>query len=119
MLSTLRILTVASVLALAVLNGRISSLPGKPDIVLPRYRTVVFVHGCFWHGHDACSKGTHRPASNVEFWNCKIDKNRSRDRAACLRLGGDGWHVVTVWECHLRRRDTLERLATSLLKING
>src|SRR4051812_33859865 len=59
----------------------VASLPGKPDIVLPKYRTVVFVHGCFWHGHEGCAKGTHRPASNVEFWNAKIDKNRARDRA--------------------------------------
>lgn len=72
-------------------------LPGSPDIVLPRYRLVVFVHGCFWHGHD-CPRGR-RPASNVEFWNTKLDRNIERDRAARAALEAAGWSVVTVWEC--------------------
>ncbi|MFZ3236852.1 MAG: very short patch repair endonuclease [Stellaceae bacterium] len=72
-------------------------LPGAPDIVLPRYRIAVFVHGCFWHGHD-CPRGR-RPASNVEFWNAKLDQNLARDRASRAALEAAGWTVATVWEC--------------------
>ena len=80
-------------------------LPGKPDIVLPRYRTVVFVHGCFWHGH-ACPRGK-RPSSNVQFWNEKIDRNILRDRRTCQALRSAGWHVITVWECQTKNMETL------------
>jgi DNA mismatch endonuclease (patch repair protein) len=72
-------------------------LPGSPDIVLPRYRTAVFVHGCFWHGHN-CHRGR-RPTSNVEFWNTKLDRNRARDHANRIALETAGWTVVTIWEC--------------------
>jgi DNA mismatch endonuclease, patch repair protein len=78
----------------------VSDLPGTPDLVLPRFRTAVFVHGCFWHGHD-CSRGA-RPATNVEFWNAKLDRNLGRDRAAREALQQGGWAVLTVWECELR-----------------
>jgi DNA mismatch endonuclease (patch repair protein) len=74
-------------------------LPGKPDIVLPRHRIAVFVHGCFWHGHD-CPRGS-RPASNVEFWTGKIDKNMARDQAARDALVASQWNPVTIWECDL------------------
>lgn len=74
-------------------------LPGSPDIVLPRYCVAVFVHGCFWHGHD-CLRGR-RPASNVEFWNTKLDRNLARDRANRTALEAAGWTVVTVWECSI------------------
>lgn len=80
-------------------------LPGKPDIVLPKYKSVVFVHGCFWHGHD-CSRGR-RPTSNVEFWNSKLDKNIERDELNQEFLGQLGWRVLTVWECETRNVDTL------------
>lgn len=72
-------------------------LPGSPDIVFPRYRIAVFVHGCFWHGHD-CPRGR-RPVSNVAFWNAKLDRNLTRDRANRSALEAAGWTVVTVWEC--------------------
>lgn len=72
-------------------------LAGSPDIVLPRHRLAVFVHGCFWHGHD-CPKGR-RPTSNVDFWNPKLDRNMVRDRENRTRLEADGWKVATVWEC--------------------
>ena len=72
-------------------------LPGKPDIVLPRFRTVVFVNGCFWHGHH-CSKGK-RPRTNTEFWNRKIDANVERDAMVKRELERLGWNVVTIWEC--------------------
>jgi DNA mismatch endonuclease (patch repair protein) len=72
-------------------------LPGSPDIVLPRYRMAVFVHGCFWHGHD-CPRGR-RPTSNVEFWNTKLDRNLLRDRVSRTALESAGWTVTTIWEC--------------------
>lgn len=75
-------------------------LPGNPDIVLPRYRTVVFVHGCFWHGHD-CRKGRQRPKTRTEFWNTKLDKNIARDKANRAALEARGWKVFTVWTCSI------------------
>ena len=85
-------------------------LPGSPDIVLPRYRTVVFVHGCFWHGHD-CPHGR-RPKSNVKFWNAKIDRNKARDIAVIVALESLGWRVETVWECRVEQdtADLIRRL---------
>lgn len=74
-------------------------LPGSPDILLPRYRTAVFVHGCFWHGHH-CARGA-RPSSNVEFWNRKLDGNIARDRRNEEALFHAGWDVVILWECSL------------------
>lgn len=74
-------------------------LPGSPDLTFPRYGVAVFVHGCFWHGHD-CKKGK-RPASNQEFWNKKIDINMARDKAAKSALTAQGWKVVTIWSCNL------------------
>lgn len=73
-------------------------LPGKPDIVLPRYRTIVFVHGCFWHGHD-CRKGRQRPRTRPAFWQSKLDGNMARDRANQAALAALGWKVFTVWTC--------------------
>ena len=87
-------------------------LPGKPDIVFGRYRTVVFVHGCFWHGHQGCSLYT-VPKSNVEFWTAKLTRNRDRDRRQHEQLRQMGWRVIDVWECELRgdaREARLERL---------
>jgi DNA mismatch endonuclease, patch repair protein len=75
-------------------------LPGRPDIVLPRFRTAVFVHGCFWHGHD-CRKAK-RPTSNTDFWNTKLDRNIARDRAALSALNAEGWRTFIVWECSLQ-----------------
>lgn len=77
-------------------------LPGRPDMVFPRYRAVVFAHGCFWHGHD-CHL-FRLPASRTEFWQAKIDGNRARDVASEARLAEAGWRVLTVWECALRGR---------------
>ncbi|MDE3819746.1 very short patch repair endonuclease [Sinorhizobium meliloti] len=77
----------------------VRALPGKPDIVLPKYRTVVFVHGCFWHGHD-CRKGK-LPATNVEQWQAKIQANIERDARTIDRLKGLGWTVEVLWECSL------------------
>jgi DNA mismatch endonuclease, patch repair protein len=76
-------------------------LPGRPDIVLPKYRTVIFVHGCFWHGHHCRAGG--RPTSNKSFWVSKIDANRKRDLRKSRALRKLGWRVLTVWECQLKR----------------
>jgi len=75
-------------------------LPGSPDIVLPKYRAVVFVHGCFWHRHEGCSKST-TPSSNAAFWATKFASNVRRDAAAIDRLVALGWRVAVVWECAL------------------
>lgn len=80
-------------------------LPGRPDIVFPRFRAVVFVHGCFWHGH-----GCHlfaMPATRPEFWREKIGRNAERDGRVVAALRASGWRVLTVWECALRGRDRL------------
>jgi DNA mismatch endonuclease (patch repair protein) len=74
-------------------------LPGSPDIVLPKYKTAVFVHGCFWHGHD-CPRGK-RPASNEAKWNEKIEGNIQRDAAATAKLSEMGWQVEVVWACRI------------------
>jgi DNA mismatch endonuclease, patch repair protein len=77
------------------------SLPGKPDIVLPKYRTVIFVHGCFWHGHDHCAH-FRLPKSRSAWWKRKIEGNRARDLHNENAIRDAGWHVVTIWECALR-----------------
>jgi DNA mismatch endonuclease (patch repair protein) len=77
-----------------------SGLPGRPDIVLPKYRTVVFVHGCFWHRHD-CHL-VRLPKTRPEFWKAKIDANGERDRRKEAQLRELGWNVATIWECELR-----------------
>jgi DNA mismatch endonuclease (patch repair protein) len=86
-------------------------LPGRPDLVLPRYRVALFVHGCFWHGHD-CRKGR-RPSSNTDFWNAKLDANIARDAAAAAALTERGWTVRTIWECEAEAQTAalLEELA--------
>lgn len=75
-------------------------LPGSPDIVLPKHRKAIFVHGCFWHGHD-CPKGK-RPKTNREFWEAKLDLNIDRDRQNLEDLKRNGWEALTVWECELK-----------------
>ena len=87
-------------------------LPGKPDIVLPKYRTVIFVNGCFWHGHEGCRYFV-VPATNTEFWLNKINTNRIRDDDKKRQLEESGWKVIVIWECQLRpdkRDDTLSQL---------
>lgn len=82
-------------------------LPGRPDIVLPKYRTVVFVHGCFWHGHNCPLYRL--PKTRPEFWADKIGKNRSRDERVVVELESAGWRVLTVWECSLRGKSASEQ----------
>ncbi len=76
-------------------------LPGKPDIVLPKHKTVIFVHGCFWHKHEAC-KYAYTPKTNTEFWIDKITSNVERDKINTEKLTVAGWNVVIVWECEVR-----------------
>lgn len=78
-----------------------SRYPGKPDIVLPKYKTIVFVHGCFWHGHKDC-KRSKLPISNVEFWRNKISSNIDRDTKNKIELEKQGWFVFTIWQCELK-----------------
>ena len=74
--------------------------PGHPDIVLPKYKTVIFVNGCFWHGHENCKYYT-VPKSNTEFWIAKVKRNQERDKADVSALQALGWNVITIWECQL------------------
>lgn len=94
-------------------------LPGHPDIVLRKYRTVIFVNGCFWHGHQRC-KYFVLPKSNVEFWQNKIERNRLRDVEEQHQLASMGWHCITIWECQLKpkvRQQTLNALEYTLSHI--
>lgn len=83
------------------------TLPGRPDIVLPRYRAAVQVHGCFWHRHEACRFATN-PSTNREFWQAKFSSNVQRDRAAELSLQEHGWRTAVIWECAIRERGAAE-----------
>lgn len=96
----------------------VKTLIGKPDIVLAKYKTVVFVNGCFWHGHKNC-KFFVMPKTNVEFWSEKILKNIERDNVTYNKLSELGWNVITVWECELKkdkRKNTLEYLYYNILR---
>lgn len=84
-----------------------AGLPGRPDLVLPRYRTAIFIHGCFWHGHS-CPL-FRLPKTRSEFWRTKIDANRNRDRRALEKLAEMGWHAIPVWECSVRGVGETER----------
>ena len=84
-------------------------LPGKPDIVLPKFKTVIFIHGCFWHRHKGCGDAS-MPKSNTDFWRNKFEANVKRDE----RVGGElkvlGWKVVTIWECQVKKEDVLKKI---------
>ena len=95
-------------------------LPGKPDIVLPKYRTVIFVNGCFWHKHEEC-KYFVWPKNNAEFWKNKIERNVERDKKAILELEASGWNVIVVWECQLKAKtmdSTLEEIERQIKASN-
>lgn len=89
-------------------------LPGKPDIVLPKYSTVIFVHGCFWHRHAGCSRAS-TPATNQEYWLNKFDRTVKRDKKNVKELQRQGWRVVTIWECELRNLARLENRLKSAI----
>ncbi|WP_375205438.1 very short patch repair endonuclease [Hyphococcus sp.] len=82
----------------------VKDLPGKPDLVFPKYKTAVFVHGCFWHGHQ-CKRGNRQPKQNADYWKEKIARNKARDKKNAKELEKLGWRVITVWECELKDLD--------------
>lgn len=91
-------------------------LPGSPDIVLPGRRLAIFVHGCFWHGHD-CARGARVPKANRDYWVAKVDRNRVRDARTREALKALGWRVETVWECELKDRAGLEARLAGVLEV--
>jgi DNA mismatch endonuclease (patch repair protein) len=101
----------------------VRGLPGRPDIVLPRHRTIILVHGCFWHRHIGCAKST-LPATNRAWWVAKLRRNRARDRRNIRDLRAAGWRVIVVWECELgvargtatQRATRLERFGRSVVR---
>ncbi|KQW82564.1 very short patch repair endonuclease [Brevundimonas sp. Root1279] len=90
-----------------------AGLPGRPDLVMKGRRVALFVHGCFWHGHD-CPRGARQPKANADYWIAKIDRNRRRDAEAEAALDGAGWRVVTVWECAMKAPDFGDRLVAEV-----
>ncbi len=94
----------------------VKTLPGTPDIVLPKYRTCIFVNGCFWHGHKGCKYYT-TPSTNVEFWTDKVSKNKERDALNNQRLESLSWSIITIWECELKSKafdTTIARVISEL-----
>lgn len=91
---------------------------GKPDIVLPKYRTIIFVNGCFWHGHENC-KYFAMPKSNTDYWENKIKRNIERDKKNISFLESQGWRVIVVWECELKKNKRQATLETLLKKIKN
>jgi len=94
------------------------NLPGTPDIVLPKYRTVIFVHGCFWHSHD-CRYGRVTPAARSEFWSGKRAGTVERDQRKIQALQADGWQVLTIWECETKDSDALSQFLCERLNQSG
>lgn len=90
----------------------VKNLPGKPDIVLPKYKTLILVHGCFWHGHDGCRYCT-VPKTRTEWWTEKIARNKSNDIRAFDILTRSGWKILTVWECELKK----QKIESTLIKL--
>lgn len=94
----------------------VKTLPGTPDIVLPKYHTIIFVNGCFWHGHDGCKHYT-VPETNTEFWVEKVRRNKERDAVDVQRLESLSWGVITIWECELKSKvfqDTIAKVEEEL-----
>ena len=93
-------------------------LPGKPDIVLPKYKTVIFVNGCFWHKHEGC-KYFVWPKNNSEFWKEKIESNVTRDKKQLEELRQLGWKIIVVWECQLKKKNLQETLDSLVAVLNA
>jgi DNA mismatch endonuclease (patch repair protein) len=96
----------------------VQKLPGNPDIVLPKHRKIIFVHGCFWHSHQGCARSK-RPATNVDFWNKKISGNIRRDKNNLAELSELGWKTLVIWECETRKPDQLVEKLTKFLSPGG
>jgi DNA mismatch endonuclease (patch repair protein) len=93
-----------------------TELPGKPDIVLPKYHTTIFINGCYWHGHENC-KYAALPETNREFWETKINGNIARDKIVREQLSSLGWDIITIWQCQLKPKTKDETLALLVQKI--
>lgn len=93
--------------------------PGKPDVVLPKYKTVIFVNGCFWHMHEGCKQGR-LPKSNVDYWREKLTKNVENDKKHTEQILGMGWTPITIWECELKKNfeDTMEKIILEITAMN-
>lgn len=89
-------------------------LPGTPDLVLPKYKTVLFVHGCFWHRHPGC-KYAYTPKTRLEFWNNKFEKNITNNEKAIIELNNKGWRVLIIWECETFDQEDLKIKLSKLL----
>jgi DNA mismatch endonuclease (patch repair protein) len=90
------------------------NLPGKPDFVFPGLKKIIFVHGCFWHGHPGCKRAS-RPSSNQEFWDAKLTRNIERDRETLAHLKQLGWTTLVVWECEIKKTDILKDILLGFL----
>lgn len=90
-------------------------LPGCPDIVLPSRRKAIFIHGCFWHGHN-CARGRRVPKTNRKYWETKIERNRKRDEKCRIELSAEGWNVLTIWECELKYLEKIRTILQGFLK---
>lgn len=95
----------------------VKDLPGKPDIVLPKYKTVIFVHGCFWHGHEGCKYFT-IPKTKSEWWKNKIETNTANDIKAVKALKKAGWNIITVWTCELKPKKVDNTLKSLLIQLS-
>jgi len=93
-------------------------LPGKPDITLPKHKKVIFVHGCFWHGHENCPRSK-RPSTNVVFWNKKINGTIERDKQNIQNLENLGWKTLILWTCEIKNHDVLKRKLTSFMETSN
>ncbi len=93
-------------------------LPGKPDIVLAKYRTVIFVNGCFWHGHKDCTKYV-QPRTNKDFWKNKVSTNRERDLISIQKLEAHDWSIITIWECEVSKSRIEETIARTINELNS
>ena len=91
-------------------------LPGKPDIVFPKYKTAIFIHGCFWHGHEGC-KYAYTPKTNTGFWVQKVQGNKERDIRTQTLLEAQGWNVLVVWECEIKGKEQLNEVASQISAI--
>ncbi|MFH1137971.1 MAG: very short patch repair endonuclease [Pseudomonadota bacterium] len=96
----------------------VANLPGKPDLVFPKYKKVILVNGCFWHGHEGCS-ASDRPSSNTPYWNAKLDRNKKRDRENMALLREAGWDVFVIWECRTRNEDELRRIVAEIFPLGS
>lgn len=94
------------------------SLPGRPDLVFPSRRAVIFVHGCFWHRHEGCRK-TSMPKTRIEFWQAKFARNVERDAQAQERLAAAGWRVLVIWECETAKPDQIDAILVGFLGARG